>query len=64
LSKCEAFLFSNDLQFAFKKSEGCGHALLSVQQVVKYFTSSTVFITAVDASKAFDRLYHGILLRN
>jgi Reverse transcriptase (RNA-dependent DNA polymerase) len=64
LTKYESFLASNDLQLGFKKSVGCGHALFSVQQVAKYFTSrgSTVFITAVDASKAFDRLDHSILL--
>ena len=64
LYKYESFLYSNDLQLGFKKSVGCGHALFSVQQAVKYFTSrgSTVFITAVDASKAFDRLDHNILL--
>jgi hypothetical protein len=63
-SKYESLLYSNDLQLGFKKSVGCGHALFSVQQVAKYFTSrgSTVFITAVDASKAFDRLDHSILL--
>jgi len=57
-------LFSSDLQLGFKKHLGCGPALFSAQQVVKYFTSrgSTVFITAVDASKAFDRLDHTILL--
>jgi len=31
LSKYEAFLFINDLQFGFKKYVGCGHALFSVQ---------------------------------
>lgn len=64
LMKFESYLYSNDLQLGFKKNLGCGPALFTVQQVVKYFTSrgSTVFVTAVDASKAFDRLDHNILL--
>jgi retron-type reverse transcriptase len=39
-------------------------AMFSVQQVAKYFTSrgSSVFVTAVDASKAFDRIDHFTLL--
>ena len=53
------------MQFGFKKDIGCGPALFTFQQVVKYFTSrgSTVFVTAVDASKAFDRLDHSVLVR-
>ena len=47
----------------FKKQLGCSPPLFILQQVVKYFTSrgSTIYVTAVDASKAFDRLNHKIL---
>ena len=47
LLKYEPYLFSSDLQLGFKKHLGCGPALFSTLQVVKYFTSrgSTVFIT-------------------
>jgi len=60
LLKFEPFLYSSELQLGFKKGVGCGPALFMFQQTVKYFTSrnSTMFITAVDASKAFDRLDH------
>jgi hypothetical protein len=58
--KFHQFLASHDLQLGFKKGVGCGPAVFTVQQIVKYFTSrgSSVFITAVDASKAFDRVNH------
>ena len=63
--KFDSYSCSDDLQFGFKKDLGCGPALFCFQQVVKYFTSrgSTVYVTAVDASKAFDRLDHRVLVR-
>ena len=52
------FLYSNDLQFGFKKGIGCANAIHVVQQVVEHFNvrGSTVFISSLDASKAFDRV--------
>jgi hypothetical protein len=63
LHKFERFFYTNDLQFGFKKKIGCNPAIYSVQQVVKYFTvrGSAVYLAALDASKAFDRLNHHIL---
>ena len=63
MNKYGLYLYSSDLQFGFKKQLGCSPPLFILQQVVKYFTSrgSTVYVTAVDASKAFDRLDHRIL---
>ena len=54
------FLYSHPLQFGFKKGIGCQNAISAMQQTVKYFTErgSTVFISTVDASKAFDRICH------
>jgi Reverse transcriptase (RNA-dependent DNA polymerase) len=65
LLKFQPFLYSSDLQLGFKKDIGCGPALFMFQQTVKYFRSlnSTVFVTAVDASKAFDRINHFTLLQ-
>ena len=55
---------SNDLQIGFKKHLGCGPALNTLQEVVKYFTSrgSTLYIASIDASKAFDRVDHNVLI--
>jgi len=70
LAKFEPYLYSNDLQFGFKKKIGCGPAMFTIQQVANYFSSRgcSIYITAIDASKAFDRinhdtLFHKLLLR-
>jgi len=64
LLKFQSYLGSSDLQIGFKKDLGCGPALFLFQQVVKYFNSrnSSVYVTAVDASKAFDRISHSKLM--
>jgi len=58
LSKCEHYLYSNKLQFGFKKQRNCGPPIHIFQQVVNYFRNSQVYISAVDASKAVDRVHH------
>jgi len=60
MAKFEHFLYSNKLQIGFKKKLSCGFPLFVLQEVSDYFTSrsSSIFITAVDASKAFDRVNH------
>jgi len=52
IDKFGKYLYSHDLQFGFKKH--------TVQQVSNYYTErrSTVYMTALDASKAFDRVHH------
>jgi len=63
LRKIEPFLNTHDLQMGFKKGVGCGPPTFLLQQVVKYFTSrgSRVYLCAIDASKAFDRINHSSL---
>ena len=60
LLKFQKYLYSNDLQMGFKRNVGCPPAIFVTQQVVDYYISrrSDVFIAAVDASKAFDRINH------
>ena len=60
LEKFGDFLTSHDLQFGFKKGLGCQDAIFDVQQVTSCFTKhgSTVYFSALDASKAFDRVTH------
>jgi hypothetical protein len=64
LQKAGSFFKTHDLHLGFRKDVGCGPAIFTVQQLVKYFTSrgSTIYIAALDASKAFDRVNHSILL--
>jgi len=60
LHKYQHFLYSDELQFGFKKNSGCSHALFVLSQVVDYFTAhgSTVYMASLDASKAFDHVNH------
>ena len=53
-NKFKNLLCSHLLQFGFKKSSGCQNAIFTMQQCINYFTQrgSTVFISALDASKA------------
>jgi len=52
------------LQFGFQKGIGCANAIYVAQQVVEHFNSrcSTVFLSSLDASKAFDRVKNGIIV--
>ena len=45
-------LWRSDLQFGFKEKLGCSHASVC---------GSTVFMAALDARKAFDRVNHNKL---
>jgi hypothetical protein len=65
LHKFGSFFYSHDLQLGFKKGVGCGPAVFAVQETVKHFTDrgSTVYAAALDATKAFDRVNHGLLFR-
>ena len=51
---------TDDLQLGFKKGLSCSHALFLLRQTVDYFTShgSNIFLTSLDASRAFDRVNH------
>lgn len=60
------FLVTNDLQFGFKTGIGCSDALFTLKSVVNYFNNngSTVTISALDISKAFDKISHfGLFLK-
>jgi len=64
--KFEDFLTTSDLQFGFKSHVGCSDAIYTVRSVVDYFVRSgnTVTITALDISKAFDKISHFALYNN
>lgn len=51
---------SNSLQSGFKKQAGCSDATFALHQCVEYFVErgSSVFMAALDAKKAFDRVNH------
>ena len=64
LGKFGSFLSTDNLQFGFKKGVGCSDALHTVRSVVNHFTKNgcTVTVSALDISKAFDRVSHFALL--
>lgn len=53
-------LYSEDLQFGFKKNLGCNNAIYTVKSLCDYYTSrgSTVNVCCLDMSKAFDKVNH------
>ena len=53
-------LTSSDLQFGFKKHLSCAHAIFTLRQVTDFFVShgSNMYMAALDAKKAFDRVNH------
>jgi len=57
-NKFSAYMDTSDLQFGFKKHSGCANAIYIVQQLVPYYTKrgGTVYMSALDVSKAFDRI--------
>ena len=60
LEKYSSLFMTDNLQFGFKNGVGCSDALFTVKSVVNHFVKNgcTVTITALDISKAFDRISH------
>ena len=60
LLKYSQRLRTDDLQFGFKTGLGCSNAIFALRQVIEYFNDrgSNVYMAALDASKAFDRVNH------
>ena len=50
----------DELQYGFVAGKGCQKALFSLESIVNYYTSrgSPVYMAALDATKAFDRVNH------
>ena len=60
LEKFNSLFITDHLQFGFKSGVGCSDALFTVKSVVDHFNrnGNTVTISALDISKAFDRVSH------
>ena len=58
-------LCTDKLQFGFKSKSSCSHAIFVMRTVIDHYvkSASTVTISALDISKAFDRVDHHALLR-
>ena len=56
LLKCEEFLYSSDNQFGFKSRHSTEFCIYTLQEYIEFYNrrNTTVFVTFLDASKAFD----------
>ena len=57
-------LKTDSLQFGFKTGTSCTNAIFTLKTTVQHFIDkgSSVFISSLDISKAFDRVHHFKLL--
>jgi len=62
--KFGVYLRSHNLQFGFEKHLSCSSAVYVAQQVIQYYVrrGSTVYLAALDARKAFDRINNTIII--
>jgi hypothetical protein len=62
-SECE-FLNTHNNQLGFVSGGGCSRAICALKTVIQYFleNKSSIFLCALDAKKAFDRINHFGLL--
>ena len=61
-----SYLYSDPLQFGFKKNSSCNSALFTFTEAVKFCNNhgSNVYCAFLDASKAFDKVLHnGLFLK-
>ena len=63
LMKCEEYLFTSDNQFGFKAQHSTEFCIYSLLEFIDYYKkrNTTVFVTILDASKAFDRVNYWML---
>ena len=63
LMKCEEYLFTSDNQFGFKAQHSTEFCIYSFLEFIDYYKkrNTTVFVTFLDASKAFDRVNYWML---
>ena len=65
MSKHSDALKSDDLQFGFKKAHSTTQCTYVLSEVVDHYTrgGSNVFVSLLDASRAFDRVHYGKLFQ-
>ena len=66
LFKCAEYLSTSDNQFGFKSSNSTDLCIYTLKEFIDYYKSkgTTVHVTFLDASKAFDRIDHWLLFNN
>ena len=63
LFKCEEYLSTSDNQFGFKSSHSTDLCIYTLKEFIDYYKTrgTTVYVTFLDASKAFGRTDHWLL---
>ena len=63
LLKCAEYLSTSDNQFGFKTCQSVDLCIYTLKEFIEYYKTrgSTVYVTFLDASKAFDRIDHWLL---
>ena len=63
LLKCEEYFFTSDNQFGFKAGHSTEFCIYSLLEFIDFYKkrNTTVFVTFLDASKAFDRVNYWLL---
>ena len=63
--KCEDFLYTCDNQFGFKLKHSTELCISTLKEFIDYYKqhSTTVFVTFLDASKAFDKINYWLLFQ-
>ena len=63
LFKCAEYLSTSDNQLCFKSSHSTDLRIYTLKEFIDYYKSrgTTVYVTFLDASKAFDRIDHWLL---
>ena len=64
MHKLENYFVIHDLQFGFTVKGGCDNAVFVLRSVAEYFVEhdGSVYISALDISKAYNRVNHRLLL--
>jgi hypothetical protein len=65
LERCESYLYTTDNQFGFKRKHSVDMCVYILNEVIEYYKqrNTTVFVTYLDATKAFDRVNHWSLFK-
>ena len=65
LYKCEEFLYTCDNQFGFKPRHSTELCIYTLKEFIDYYKqrSTTVFVTFLGASKAFDKINYWLLFQ-
>ena len=64
LLKCEEYFFTSDNQFGFKAGYSTEICIYSLLEYIDSYKNTTVFVTFLDASMAFDRVNYWLLFPN